>query len=66
MRKIIVAALSVIFFVIISVYFGISTTGLFSSAEFQNFEEAKEDENDSEWKLVGKIDVRLGNVTTLP
>lgn len=67
MKKIIVVALAIFFFVIISVYFGTSTTGLFHLTNEEKQQEYFVDENISEtkWKMVGKIEIAQGNVTDL-
>lgn len=66
MKRIFVAALSVILVVSVSLYFGSSTTGLFYSDGIGvDGEDDASFEKDSTWELVGKIEVSTGNVSVL-
>lgn len=66
MKKIIVAALSVVLVVSVTLYFGSSTTGLFYAGDLDtDSEEDFSEVRSPKWEIVGKVDVRTGNVSVL-
>lgn len=64
MKKIAVAAIAVVFVVLISLYFGSSTTGLFHSARFE-YKPSEPNEKPPKWSMIGKVNVSIGNVSAL-